>query len=266
LKAELKPELKPGPKKGSALVIILRYLAIGLAISIVLPANSDPLKIAVASNFKSSLVKLVNSGLIDFDHEVRISSGATGSIYTQIINGAPFDVFLAADTERPLLLEKNNLISPGSRKIYAIGQLVLWVPGANTPVDEQYLQLFTGNLAIANPKTAPYGFAALSLLEHLNIDNPRIITGENIAQAYQFVHTGNAQAGLVALSQIVDQGIEPFFYWQVPQHYYKPIEQQMVILNSSPASIEFMDYLVSEPARNIISASGYQVPGNHNRD
>jgi molybdate transport system substrate-binding protein len=247
-------------------VIILRYLVIALAIYSVLPASAETLTIAVASNFKSSLVKLVDSEQFNFDHEVRISSGATGSIYTQIVNGAPFDVFLAADTERPKLLENKKLISPGSRKIYAIGQLVLWAPDASTPVDEQYLKSFNGNLAIANPQTAPYGLAAHTLLKHLNIENPRIITGENIAQAYQFVHTGNAQAGLVALSQIIDQDIEPFFYWPIPQQYYKPIEQQVVILNSSPASIEFMDYLVSGAARKIISESGYQVPGSPNRD
>lgn len=242
-------------------MLYLRFQMICLAIFVSQPVSPETLNIAVASNFKTTLEKLIESQDFKSGHEFTISSGSTGSLYAQIINGAPFDIFLAADKMRPLQLEQNQLIKTGSRKTYAIGQLVLWVPGAISPITDKYLNLFTGNLAIANPKIAPYGLAAQSLLRVLDINGPRVVTGENIAQAYQFVYTGNAQAGLVALPQILDQAIEPSLYWQVPQQYYEPIEQQMVILHSSPASIDFAIYMSSETARNIITTSGYQVPG-----
>ena len=246
-------------------MLILRSLAIALAILIAQPACTETLNIAVASNFKATLEKLITSQDFKFDHELKISSGSTGSLYAQIINGAPYDIFLAADSHRPVLLEASGLVIPGSRKTYAIGQLALWVPGTS-PVNEASLSLFSGNLAIANPQTAPYGLAAQHLIKELNIVEPRIVTGENIAQTYQFVHTGNAQAGLVSLSQIVSQGIDPPSYWLVPQRYHQVIEQQMVMLEASPASADFASYLISRPARNIIAASGYQVPGNPDHD
>ena len=254
------------PKIRTRTHVFLQFLVAGLATFTQQPAFPETLNIAVAANFKVTLEKLVTNEDFKFDHELKISSGSTGSLYTQIVNGAPFNVFLAADMHRPRLLEQGGLVRQGSRKTYAIGQLVLWAPGASSPVTEEYLSLFTANLAIANPKTAPYGLAALQLLANLDVSDPRIITGENVAQAYQFVHTGNAQAGLVSLSQVISQGIDPFFYWQIPQQYYEPIEQQMVILDASPASIEFTNYLISETARDAITRSGYQVPGNPHRD
>ena len=244
----------------------LRYLVMALPLCFAQAASPETLNIAVASNFKVTLEKLIAAEPNRLNHKLKIISGATGSLYTQIVNGAPFDIFLAADMHRPQLLDQERQLPAGSRKAYAIGQLVLWIPGASSQVDEENLSLFTGNLAIANPRTAPYGLAALSLLEKLNTKKPRLIMGENVAQAYQFVHTGNAQAGLVALSQVIDQAIDPQSYWHVPQQYHEPIEQQLVVLNSSPASTEFVNYLLSDPARNIISSSGYQVPGNTNRD
>jgi molybdate transport system substrate-binding protein len=246
--------------------MLLRYLIISVAFFCGQSARPETLNIAVASNFKVTLEKLIAAKPFNSNHNLKLSSGATGSLYTQIVNGAPFDIFLAADTKRPRLLDEDRNLPTGSRKAYAIGQLVLWVPTAERQVDKDFLEMFTGNLAIANPRTAPYGIAALSLLAKLDNNGSRLIMGENVAQAYQFVHTGNAQAGLVALSQVIDQGIDPTFYWQVPQKFYEPIEQQLVVLNSSPASTEFVNFLVSSATRNIISRSGYLVPGNTNRD
>jgi molybdate transport system substrate-binding protein len=185
-------------------------------------------------------------------------------LYAQITNGAPFDIFLAADRTTPALLEQNGQIEPGSRRTYAVGKLVLWAPGANSQVDERYLTDFDGTIAIANPELAPYGFAAMSLIKSLTkrLDNQhsRIVKGNNVAQAFQFVVTGNAAAGLVALSQIRNSNIDSRLFWIVTQNYYDPIEQQLVILKPTDAGRDFISFLATDEAGSILSNDGYSRP------
>ena len=181
-------------------------------------------------------------------------------LYAQISNGAPFDMFLAADRTTPTLLEQNGLIESGSRRTYAVGKLVLWVPGAKSQVNELYLTDFAGTLAIANPELAPYGFAAMSLILKLENQHFRIVKGNNIAQAFQFVVTRNATAGLVALSQIRNSNIDSRLFWIVTQNHYDLIEQQLVILKPTYAGRDFINFLATDEAGSILSNDGYVSP------
>jgi molybdate transport system substrate-binding protein len=224
------------------------------------PVTADIARIAVASNFKPTLVKLIAAFSLNSTHRFKVSSGSTGMLYAQITNGAPFDIFLAADRATPALLEQNGLIEPGSRRTYAVGKLVLWVPGASSQVDELYLTGFDGTIAIANPELAPYGFAAMSLIQRLDNQHFRIVKGNNVAQAFQFVVTRNAAAGLVALSQIRNSNIDSRLFWIVTQNYYDPIDQQLVILKPTDAGRDFISFLATDEAGSILSNDGYSRP------
>jgi molybdate transport system substrate-binding protein len=221
---------------------------------------ADTISVAVASNFYPTLVKLIRVLSRDSAHEFNVISGSTGVLYAQIENGAPFDIFLAADTKRPALLDSHGKIEPGTRKTYAIGQLALWAPGIAVQVSREFLQSFKGVLAIANPDIAPYGVAANSLLSNLDLSRMQLVRGNNVGQTFQFVQTGNANAGLVALSQVLQHNIERRFFWSVEQGLYEPIEQQMVILHLSTGSSEFTTFLSSGTANHILTADGYQLP------
>ncbi|MCZ6504196.1 MAG: molybdate ABC transporter substrate-binding protein [Gammaproteobacteria bacterium] len=223
---------------------------------------ADTIRIAVSSNFYPTLTRLIQVLSIESRHEFDVISGSTGVLYAQIENGAPFDIFMAADKSRPALLDAHGLIEPGSRKTYAIGQLALWAPDSNSQVDKDFLLEFEGNLAIANPDIAPYGVAAKTLLHHMDISQVQFVMGNNVGQTFQFVQTGNAKAGLVALSQVLHGKIESRFFWAVEHSFYEPIEQQMVIMNRSPGSIEFANFLTSETAIRILLIDGYELPGN----
>jgi molybdate transport system substrate-binding protein len=199
-------------------------------------------------------------------HRVLASYGSTGKFFAQIGNGAPFDVFLSADDETPAKLEQGGAAVPGTRLTYAVGRLALWSRTAGM-VDAKG-EVLRGDgfdrLAIADPRLAPYGAAAvqtlrsLSLLEHLQ---PRFVTGENITQAHQFVATGNAPLGFVALSLVqVDGRIGEGSAWVVPAHLHEPIVQQAVLLTKgrdNPAARALLDFLRSEPARALIGRYGY---------
>jgi molybdate transport system substrate-binding protein len=200
------------------------------------------------------------------DHRVILLPGSTGKHFAQIVNGAPFDAFFAADVKRPERLEAEGRIIPGSRFSYAIGKLVLWSPDPEL-VDGDGAVLESGTfrrLAIANPRLAPYGRAAQQFLESRGIREslrPKLVRGENIGQAFQFVASGNAELGLVALSQLMQSGREPAgSRWQVPEKLHAPIEQQAVLLSDSAAAADFMRFAKSEPARAIIRDSGYGIP------
>jgi molybdate transport system substrate-binding protein len=229
-------------------------------------AAADTLSLAVASNFSSTARVLAERFEAESGHRLRLAYGATGKHYAQIRHGAPFDLFLAADAERPRRLEAEGNAVAGSRFTYAIGQLALWSPQAGL-VDPDGQVLSAGDfrhLAIANPRLAPYGLAARQVLERLQLWQglqSRLVLGENIGQAFRFVHSGAAELGFVALSQIMAGG-RPIggSHWRVPTAMYDPIEQQAVMLRDSPASRGFLDYLRSEPARAIIRAHGYQTP------
>lgn len=227
--------------------------------------SADTIRIAVASNFYPTLTRLIQVLSKESRHEFDVISGSTGVLYAQIENGAPFDIFMAADVLRPSLLDAHGLIEPGSRRTYAIGQLALWAPDSTSQVDKDFLLAYKGRLAIANPDIAPYGIAAKTLLQRMGISHLQLVRGNNVAQTFQFVQTGNAKAGLIALSQAIHSKIKTKLFWTVTHNYYEPIEQQIVVITQSRGSIEFTDFLTSETAIHILINDGYQLPGEEDR-
>lgn len=222
--------------------------------------------VAVAANFSRPLDAVAPGFTAATGHTLKISSGPTGKFYSQIVAGAPFEVLLAADDETPKKLVAEGHGVAGSSFTYAIGALVLWSaqPGL---VDEQGTVLAAGrfrHLAIANPKTAPYGAAAIEVLKArglLDALAPKLVTGESIAQAYQFVATGNAELGFVALSQISQPG-KPAggSHWRVPANLHAPIRQDAVLLKTgekNPAATALLAYLKGAEARRVIESYGY---------
>ena len=231
------------------------------------PAIADEVLVAVASNFTGAIKAVAERFEQQSGHDVVLSFGSTGKHYAQIRHGAPYHAFFAADVKRPQLLEEEGRIVPGSRFTYAFGKLVLWSPDAGA-VDAGGGVLATGEfqrLAIANPRLAPYGTAARQVLEARGLWadlQPRLVRGENIGQAYQYVKSGAAELGFVAYSQVRTPGTEPSgSAWVVPEELYRPIEQQAVLLEDTPAARAFMDYVRSEEAAGIIQGYGYGVAG-----
>ncbi len=229
-------------------------------------AHADTLRIAVASNFVGTLRVLAGSFEQQTGHTVQIVPGSTGRHYAQIRNGAPFDIFLAADVRRPALLEEAGIGVPASRFTYALGQLVLWSVSPNM-VDAKGDVLLRDDikrLAIANPVLAPYGRAAREVLKARKRWIPlqaNIVRGENIAQTFQFVQTGNAALGFVAWSQLLRKnGVPEGSWWHIPRSLYRPIKQQALQLRDTPAARDFMTFLHSPQAQAVIEAHGYSVP------
>lgn len=240
---------------------------IGAALATVaLVALADEVAVAVAANFAGPLAKIGEGFTAASGHTLKVSAGSTGKFHSQIQAGAPFDVLIAADDETPKKLVGENLAVPGSNFTYAIGQLVLWSaqPGY---VDDQGAVLAGGrfaHLAIANPKLAPYGRAGTEVLKARGLTDavaPRLVTAESIAQAYQFIATGNAELGFVALSQVAVPG-KPATgsYWLVPPSLYGQIRQDAVLLRTgekNPAAAALLAYLKSAPAKAVIRSYGY---------
>ena len=232
-------------------------------------AHAGEVSVAAASNFSATLDQLVRKFEAASGHHVRVSKGSTGKLYAQIANGAPFDVFLAADSERPMRIEQEKLAVAGSRFTYAIGRLVLWSPKASL-VDVNGQVLKQGqfqHLAIANPKTAPYGTAARETLENLGLlksVQAKLVQGEDIGQTLQFVASGNAELGFVSLAQIKAAGSKyQGSYWLVPQTLHMAISQQAVLLEkgrNNAAAHDFLIYMKSNEARAIIDNNGYATP------
>lgn len=228
-------------------------------------ALAGDFKLAVAANFTDASKALVARHEQDSGHTVKTSFGSTGALYAQIDHGAPFDVFLAADRQRPQRAEKEGLAVAGSRFTYARGRLALWSRSSGTFDDGRaYLNQQTfDRLAIANPALAPYGLAARQVLEHLElweIIEPKLVFGGNIGQTFQFVATGNVQAGFVALSQVRAWNKSDGSLWIVPEALHEPIIQQAVLLahgENNAAARAFLDFLKTEPARRIIADYGY---------
>ena len=228
-------------------------------------ASADTLLVAVASNFTSTLEDIAQRFEERTGHRVRIIAASTGVHYAQILNGAPFDMLFAADAQRPRLLEQDGQAVAGTRFTYAFGRLVLWSLDPAL-VDSEASVLGSGNftrLAVANPDTAPYGAAALQALERLGLlesVRPKLVTGTNISQTHQFVASGAAPLGLVAYSQVAGPGIRPTgSYWLVPESLHEPVDQQAVLLKESPAGREFLEFVRSEPIRELIESYGYRV-------
>jgi molybdate transport system substrate-binding protein len=245
------------------------HLSIGLTLTVSsLAVSAAKVQVAVAANFTAPMQKISAEFAKDTGHKALLSFGATGKLYAQIKNGAPFQVFLAADDKTPAKLETEGDTIPGSRFTYAIGTLVLWSAKPDY-VDEQGEVLKKGEfryLAVANPKTAPYGTAAIATLTKLGLFDTlqsKLVTGENVSQTYQFIFTGNAELGFVALSQVmVDGQMTGGSAWIVPGEFHEPIRQDAVILvkgQDQPAAQALVDYLKSEKARAIIQSYGYAL-------
>lgn len=239
----------------------LKFFLFTWALAIISPATSGTLHVAVAANFHSSIKTLVDKFEQLSGHTVILSSGSSGTLYAQITNGAPYDVFLSADAERPKKLESLNLIVPNSRHTYAEGILALWLPHEQNFTFAQ-LDTWSNILAIANPKTAPYGLAAQQTLQKLNLFerfSNRLIMGNNVAQTHQFIFSGNIDLGFVALSQVLDAEGTVLV---VPKQYYAPIKQQLVILagqkNLSIAEA-FVEFLLSSPTQTHLASLGYRT-------
>ena len=230
-------------------------------------AQADEVQVAVAANFTVPMQQIAAQFEKDSGHKAVLAFGATGKFYAQITHGAPFEILLAADDETPARLEKEGLGVPGSRFTYALGKLVLWSADAGR-VDNAGAVLKNGDykhLAIANPRTAPYGTAAVEAMRKLGVFDalqPRFVQGENIAQAYQFVATGNAELGFVALSQVYKDGkLSSGSMWSVPANLYQPILQDAVLLakgRDKPAATALLAYLKGDKARAIIKSYGYE--------
>jgi len=230
--------------------------------------RSDSINVAIATNFTAPMREIAAEFEKDTGNHLILSFSSSGKIYSQINNGAPFDVFLSADTHKPELLERNHLAVRGSRFTYALGTLVLWSPNIDiVDADGAVLSQDTfSHIAIANPKLAPYGTAAQQVMQNLGVwpqQQQKLVQGENIAQTYQFVSTSNADLGFVALSQVMAKGImSNGSSWVVPSELYSPIRQDAVLLNTgkdNTVALALMDYLKSDKAVAIIKSYGYQL-------
>jgi molybdate transport system substrate-binding protein len=233
-----------------------------------LPLHAEELTIAVASNFARPMNALVAEFEEGTGHHLNVSYGSSGRLYAQIINGAPFHLFFSADQEKSDALEQSGQAVKGSRFTYATGALVLWSANPELELAEgQALRnLQVKRLAIANPRLAPYGMAAMQVLQVMELDSDykeRLVRGENINQAFQFVNSGNAQAGFMALSQVLDNGsIQQGAGWIIPANLYDPIRQDAVLLkngNNNQAAQEFLDFMRSQEAQSIIASYGYST-------
>ncbi len=228
--------------------------------------QAEEIRVAVASNFLATLKAMQPLYEKQTGDRLIISSASTGKLYAQIINAAPFDLLLAADQFHPAKLEQGGAVVPGSRFIYATGQLILWQRSAK-PIDrEQLTSPNVKRIAIANPRTAPYGLAAKQTLEALELWSSlksKLVRGESIAQAFQFVASGNAEIGFISMSQLLNRfnRFNSQYYWAVPQGYYSPLKQEAALLTkgqTNPAAKRFLSYLQnSSEARQLMAHYGY---------
>lgn len=243
-------------------------LGVSIAGGLVASAHAADVSVAAAANFTAPMQRIAAAFEQDTGHKAILAFGSTGKFYAQIKNGAPFQILLSADDETPARLESEGLGVAGTRFTYAIGQLALWSrqPGL---VDDQGEVLRNGKferIALADPKLAPYGAAAIEVLKGLGLMSflaPKFVQGENIAQTYQFVATGNAELGFVALSQVFADGrLTRGSAWRVPASLHAPIRQDAVVLSTgkdNAAASALMAYLRTDKARAIIRSFGYEL-------
>ena len=248
---------------------LLSRLCAALALTLsAFAVQAEEVQVAVAANFTAPMQDIAALFAKDTGHTAALSFGSTGKFYAQITNGAPFDVFLSADDKTAARLVSEGKAVATSLMPYALGSLVLWSADEST-VDAEGKVLASGNfahLAIANPKLAPYGAAAMQTMDKLGLTEklqPKLVMGENIGQTYQFVHTGNAQLGFVALSQVMKDGkITKGSAWRVPAEMHTPIRQDAVVLErgkANPAAAALVTYLKSDAARAVIRSYGYGI-------
>lgn len=249
--------------KHSRLFAILLASLSGFAAQV----HADEVTIAVAANFTAPMQKIAAEFEKNTGHKVVTAYGATGKFYAQIKNGAPFEVLLAADEETPARLVAENAAVAGTQFTYAIGKLVLWSakPAVVDGAGEVLKKGGFDHIAIANPKLAPYGAAAVQTMKALGVYDslqPKLVTAENIAQSYQFISTGNALLGFVALSQVLKDGKIEGSAWLVPARLHTPIRQDAVILDKGkgkPAAEAFLKYLKGDKAKAVIKSYGYDL-------
>jgi molybdate transport system substrate-binding protein len=231
-------------------------------------AQAGEVQVAVAANFTAPMAAIAAEFEKATGHQVHMSSGASGKFYAQIKNGAPFHALLSADEKIPAKLEQENLAVPGSRFTYALGTLALWSarPGFVDGKGAVLTQGTFNHLAMANPKLAPYGTAAMETLDKLGLKSAlqaKLVTGENIAQTHQFVLSGNAKLGFVALSQIMKEGrITDGSAWIVPKNMHRPIRQDAVLLaggRDNAAAKALLRFLREPRARALIQSYGYRL-------
>jgi len=240
-----------------------------IALLVAAKASAEQALVATATNFTEVAAILKNDFELTSHHEVKIASGSTGKLYAQILHGAPYDVLLAADQERPQLLERASNGVNGTRFVYAVGRLTLWSPDKSQFGGDVRSGLESGQfeaLAIANPLLAPYGVAAQETLQSLNLLaalEAKIVMGENIGQTHALIATGNANLGFVALSYVMSpRNTQPGSRWDVPVELYRPIRQDALLLthgNGNAAAKAFLAYLKGESARTTIESFGYGV-------
>ncbi len=241
------------------LASVIRFALTFLCLLLPVLGHADTLRIAVASNFAHTLQTLLPEFEKETGHSVEISSASSGKLYAQILHGAPFDVFLSADTDKPQRLAQQFPTSESTRFTYAIGRLVFWCP-----VECEYpLSGITANnltIAIANPRLAPYGLAAQQTMDAFGLTSAKVVTGENIGQAYRFIESGNAAAGFVARSQVVAAKIPSEQYWLIPDEHHQPLEQAGILTAqglNEPAAQAFVTYLLSTAVQARIAEHGY---------
>lgn len=251
------------------LKLLGKYAPLFVLSLILRSASAGEVQVAVAANFAAPMRVIAAEFEQATGHKAVLAFGSTGKFYAQLHNGAPFEIFLAADETTPAKLETEGATQPGSRFTYAVGRLVLWSPDTRR-VDAQGAVLGQDkfeHLAIAAPRLAPYGAAAIETLATLGLleqVRSRFVQGENIAQTYQFVASGNAELGFVALSQVYRDGeLVGGSGWVVPSHLHHPIRQTAVMLTRgrhNPAAIALLKFLQHAKAKAVIGAYGYALP------
>jgi len=249
----------------------LRCLVLLSALLTLRTASAQELRVAAAADLQFALDELAAQYQKQTGRKIDVSYGSSGNFFAQIQNGAPFDVLLSADIEYPRKLEAAGLAEPGTLYKYAVGRIVIWMP-ADAHVDlaklgwKALLEPGVGKIAIANPEHAPYGRAAVAALRNAGIYDqvrPKLVYGENIAQAAQFVSSRNAQAGILALSLAISPPMRGGKRWEIPTNLHAPIEQGAVILKSAKnkeGAREFLTFLKSGTGRKILDSYGFTLP------
>jgi molybdate transport system substrate-binding protein len=248
-------------------------LARAIALALTMPwlaftanqTQAAELRVAVAANFAPALETLGAEFAAQTGHTLQVARGSTGKLYAQIVNGAPFDVFFAADSALPLRLEADGRAIAGAGFVYAVGALVLWSPG-DLQLDDAPRVLRSGNyrfVSLANPRHAPYGVAAQQTLQALGLWDtlqPRLVRGENVGQALQFVRSGNAELGFVAAAQLAAMDDPGGSVWVVPQALYAPVQQRVALLTDTPAARELLQFMRGQLAQALLRSYGYSLP------
>jgi molybdate transport system substrate-binding protein len=248
-----------------------RCLLFVSALLMVRPAQAQDVRVAAAADLKFALDELASQYEKQTQEKVDISYGSSGNFFAQIQNGAPFDIFFSADIEYPRKLESKGLTKPGTLYEYALGRIVIWMP-ADSGVDpaklewKALLQPGIEKIAIANPEHAPYGRAAVAALRNAGIYDQvrgKLVYGENIAQAAQFVASGSAQAGIIALSLAVSPSMKSGKRWEIPSNIHPPIQQAAVILTAAKdknGAQAFLAFLKGSAGQKILESCGFTLP------